>query len=160
MSIATRIAALGLLFGAVGLASCNDRNDLNLVPTINNVLIGTFGLRAVNGARVPTAVLDSSFAPDTVIVQSGAITINVDNTFSDAVGFLENLNGVGIQRTVRCAGTYTRNGTFFTFVENLSVPNCGRTFTGVVTGPTLQSFVRGVPALYSTQPIAVPISVL
>lgn len=153
MRTTMRLAALGLLFGLVGLASCNDQNDLNLIPTVNNVLIGTFGLRAVNGFRVPTPVLDSSFAPDTVIIQSGSITINVDNTFSDAVGFLENLNGVGIQRTISCGGTYSRNGTFFTFVENLSVPNCGRTFTGVVTGPTLQSFVRGIPALYSTQPV-------
>lgn len=146
-----RIVPLGLLLGALGLASC-DNNTGNFVPTIDNVLVGTFALRTVNGHLVPTTLLNPAFSPDSVIVQSGAITINVDNTFSDIVAFQETLNGVAFQRTIICDGTYTRVGTAFTFVEILRVPDCDRTFTGVVTGNVLQAFVRGVPAVFSTQP--------
>jgi len=150
-------AVLAMLVGAVGLAACNDSDFVAFVPVVNNTLIGTFALRTVLGNRVPTAVLDSALSPDTVIVQSGAITINTDNTFSDVVAFQEVLNGVTLQRTISCRGTYSRDATVFTFTEILEIPNCGRIFTGVVTGQVLSASIKGgIPAQYSTQPLITP----
>src|SRR5437879_2778272 len=106
-----RLTVFGLLLGAVGLAACNNNDNGNFVPTINNVLVGTFALRTVNGHIVPTAILDSAFSPDTVVVESGAMRINADNTFADVVSFQETLNDVAFVRTVLCNGTYTRVGT-------------------------------------------------
>lgn len=146
------LAALLGGVGLVGLVACDGGDFNSVVPLAPNVLIGTFALRSINGSAVPTAVLDSTLSPDTVIVQSGAITINADNTFSDIVAFIETFNGASLVRTVTCSGTYTRIGTAFTFVEILQVPSCGRTFTGIVNGNTLSSVVGVLPAGYSTQP--------
>ena len=48
-----------------------------------------------------------------------------------------------------CAGTFTVVTNSFTFVETTVAPNCGRTFTGVLTGNTLSASIQGVPAVYT-----------
>jgi hypothetical protein len=142
-----RLTAIALLLGTIGFAACNDSNDPTIVP---NVLTGTFALQTVNDVALPAVVVDSANPPLRLDAVSGAITINSNNTFSDVTTIRQTLGGVVSTRTVTCTGTYTVVGTVFEFVEVTPAPNCGRTFSGIVLGTTLNASVLGVPAVFAT----------
>lgn len=141
-----RSFAIALLLGAFGFAACTD--DDNLVFT-QSVLNGPFALQTVNGATLPAAVFDSANPPLRLDALSGTITIKPGNAFSDATTLRQTLRGVVSTRTVTCTGTYTAVGNVFEFAEAGATPDCGHTFTGVLSGTTLAASVLGVPAVLS-----------
>ena len=147
MNTHMRISAIALLLGALGLAACDDNNNVTIVP---NVLVGNFVLQSVNGVALPAVVVDSANPALKIVALAGAITINANNTFADITTIRQTLSGVVSTRTVTCTGTYTVVGTVFQFVEATPAPDCGRTFTGVVLGTTLTASVLGVPAVFTT----------
>ena len=147
VEIHMRITAVALLFGALGLASCDDNGEPTIVP---NVVRGTFALQTVNGAALPAVVVDSANPLLRIDALSGSITINDNNTFVDVTAIRQSLRGVTTTRTVTCAGTYRAVGLVFEFTEATPSPDCGRTFTGVVSGTTLNASVLGVPSAFAT----------
>lgn len=140
-----RIIAVGLLLGALGLAGCAN-NDTVIPP---NALTGRFNLQAVNGTALPAVVVDSANPALRIDALSGAIVVNANDTFTDVTSIRQTLRGVTSTRTVTCSGTYTVVGTVFDFVE-AATTDCGRTFTGVVSGTTLNASVLGIPAVFTT----------
>jgi hypothetical protein len=141
-----RVAVLALLLGTLGLAACDDNNNVTIAP---NALTGTFVLQTVNDQALPAVVVDSANPPLRIDALSGSITIDAGNTFVDVTSFRQTLRGVVSNRTVTCSGTYTVVGTVFRFVELTPAPDCGRTFTGVVLGNTLTASVLSVPAVFT-----------
>jgi len=140
-----RIAALTALVGTLCLAACDDTNDVLLIPLART---GTFVLQTVDGNTLPVVVVDSVSPPLRIEVLSGAITITTTNVFSDVTTFRQTRAGVVTTRTVSCTGTFTVVGNDFTFVEAVAAPDCGRTFTGRLSGNTLVASVLGVPAVF------------
>jgi hypothetical protein len=141
-----RLKTVALLLGTLGLAACDNSTDLTVVP---NVLTGTFALQTVNSVALPAVVVDSANPALRIDALSGAITIGVNNTFSDITTIRQTLAGVVTTRTVTCSGIYTVVGTVFQFVEATPTADCGRTFTGVVLGTTLNASVLDVPAVFA-----------
>jgi hypothetical protein len=140
-----RIAALGLLIGSLCLAACDDTNDVILVPLGRT---GTFTLQTVNGQALPVTIADSVSPPLRIDVLSGAITIADNFTFTDVTTFRQTLAGTVSTRSIARTGTYTVAGNQFTFVEDAAT-DCGRSFTGIMTGTTLRaSLVGGATAVY------------
>jgi hypothetical protein len=146
-NVQMRLIAIAVLLGTVGLIACDDNNDVTIGP---NVLTGTFALQSVNGVALPAVVVDSANPPLRLDALSGAITITNNNSFTDVTTFRRTLGGIVSTRTVTCAGTYTVVGAVFEFVEAATVPDCGRTFTGVVQGTALNASVLGVAAMFTT----------
>jgi hypothetical protein len=145
MEMYMRIAAAALLLGSLCLAACDNSNDVIIVPVART---GTFVLQTINGHSLPATAFDSISPPLRIDVLSGAITITTTNAFTDVVAFQQTLGGVLTTRTVSCSGTYTFAGNIFTFVETTVAPDCGRTFTGVLTGTTLSAPLFGTTAVY------------
>jgi hypothetical protein len=141
-----RSIAIGLLLATLGFAACSDNDNLVVTPSTPNRV---FTLQTVNGAAVPAVVFDSANPPLRLDALSGAITINPNNVFSDVTTFRQTLGGIVSTRTVTCAGTYTAVGNVFEFVEAGIGPDCGLTFSGVLSGTALTASVLGVPALFS-----------
>jgi hypothetical protein len=139
-----RIATTAVLLATLCLA-CSD-TDPAFAPS---ALTGPFILQSVNSAVLPAAVIDSANPPLRLDALSGAITVEANNVFTDVTSFRQTLGGVISTRTVSCAGTYTAVGNVFQFVETAPTPECGLTFTGVVSGSTLTASVLGVPAVFS-----------
>lgn len=140
-----RIAALTVLIGTLCLAACDDSNDVVLIPLART---GTFVLQTVNGQVLPVTIADSISPPLRIDVLSGAISITTTNAFTDVTTFRQTLGGTVTTQTVSCTGTFTVVGNDFTFVEAIATPNCGRTFTGRLSGTTLTASVLGVPAVF------------
>jgi hypothetical protein len=140
-----RIAAIGVLVATLGVAACND-TDPAFAPSALN---GPFVLQSVNGAAVPAVVIDSANPPLRLDALSGTITVMRNNAFTDVTRFRQTLNGVISTRTVTCTGSYAAVGNVFQFVETTSTPQCGFTFTGVISGNTLSASVLGVSAVFS-----------
>ena len=84
-----------------------------------------------------------------IAVVSGSIVISANNTFTNATTFAETRGTITSTRAITCAGTFTVVTNSFTFVETTVAPNCGRTFTGVLTGNTLTASILGVPAVFT-----------
>jgi hypothetical protein len=145
IEIQMRGKAIGLVLSALGFAACNLDTGPTFIPSTLN---GPFALQVVNGASLPAAVFDSASPPLRVDALNGVITIKPDNTFSDVTTFRQTLRGVITTRAVTCVGTYTAVGNVFQFVETGSLPDCGLTFTGVVSGTSMTASVLGVPAVY------------
>jgi hypothetical protein len=141
-----RSLAIGLLLGTVGVAACADNNNLVVTPSIQNRV---FALQTVNGAAVPAVVFDSANPPLRLDALSGAITINANNLFSNVTTFRQTLGGVVSTRTATCTGTYSQVGNVFEFAEAGIGPDCGLSFSGVLTGTALAASVLGVPAVFS-----------
>jgi len=139
-----RIAAMALLVGSLCVAGCDD-NNLNFVTPLNGV--GTFALVSVNGSALPAILADTVSPPIRITALSGQIVLNANNTFSNLVELQQDFAGTITTSTRSCTGTWSNNGNTITFVES-SVTNCGRTFTGVLTGNTLAASVLGVPASF------------
>ncbi len=142
-----RNIAMAFLLGTLGFVACTNDNNNNLVFT-PSALNGPFALQTVNGAALPAVVFDSANPPLRLDALSGAITIMAGNVFSDVTTFRQTLSGVVSTRTVTCTGTFTAVGNVFQFVEGVA-PDCGLTFTGVLSGTTLTAAVLGVPAVFS-----------
>ncbi len=141
-----RMTPIVLVLAALGLAACNDTNNNGVVSP--NVLAGSFVLQSVSGNSLPAVVVDSANPALRLDALSGVISINGGGQFVDATTFRQTSNGVISTRTVTCPGTYTVVGTVFSFVETTPAPDCGRTFTGVITGTTLTASVLGIPAIF------------
>lgn len=135
-----RIAVLGLLLGSLCLASCDDTNDIILVPLTRT---GTFVLQTVNGQILPVTIADSVSPPLRIDIISGSITISDNNTFTDVTAFRQTMGGVVSTRTVSCTGTFTVAGNQFNFAETVIAPDCGRQFVGFLSGTTLRTTVVG-----------------
>ena len=144
-----RIAALTALVGTLCVAACDDSN--NVVIPVSNV--NTFILQTVNGRALPVTIADSIAPPRRIDVLSGSITLgtptNVANGFTDVTMFRQTLDTVVTTPTVTCTGTFSRVGNAFTFVESVSSPNCGRTFTGNLSGDSLSASILGIPAVFT-----------
>ena len=140
-----RIAALTLLLGTLCLAACDDSSDIILVPISRT---GTFILRTANNQILPATIIDSVSPPLRIDVLSGSFSINSDNTFSERAALRQSLGGIVTSRTLACAGTYVVTGNTFTFAEAGPTPDCGHTFSGVLVGTTLRTFILGSPAVY------------
>ena len=141
-----RSIAIALLLGTLGFAACSDNDNLVVTSGAPNRL---FTLQTVNGAAVPAVVFDSANPPLRLDALSGAITIEPGNVFVDVTTFRQTLSGVVSIRTATCIGTYTAVGNVFEFVEAGAGPDCGLTFSGVLSGTALTASVLGVPALFS-----------
>ncbi len=141
-----RTTAIALLFGTLGLAACNTGNDLGFTPS---ALTAPYVLQTANGAALPAVVFDSASPPLKLEAVAGVITIKPNNVFSDVTTFRQTLGGVVSARTVSCIGTYNAVGNVFEFVETGPLPDCSRTFTGVLSGTTLTASVLGAPAVFS-----------
>lgn len=139
-----RIAAMALLVGSLCVAACDDSNNLNFVSPLTT---GTFTLVSVNGNALPAIVVDTVSPPITITALSGQIVINANNTFSSVVLLEQNLGGTITTSTRSCTGTLTTNGNTITFVE-VATANCGRTFTGVLSGNALAASILGVTASF------------
>ncbi len=141
-----RSIAIALLLGTLGFVACTS-NDNNVVgtPSAPNA---PFALQTVNGAALPAVVFDSANPPLRLDALSGAITIGPANVFSDVTTFRQTLGGVVSTRTVTCTGTFNAVGNVFEFMEG-AAPDCGLTFTGVLSGATLTASVLGAPAVFS-----------
>lgn len=142
---AMRIAALTLLLGSLGLAACNDTNNVIAAPGSRT---GKFVLQTVNGHDLPAIIADSITAPLVAEVTSGAIAIGSNNAFIDITGFRLTLGGTVDTREVACTGTFTVRRDTLKFVETGSMPDCGHTFSGVLSGNSLAVTLRGVPVVY------------
>jgi hypothetical protein len=140
-----RIPALTALIGILCLAGCDDSSDIILIPLSRT---GTFVLQTVNNHGLPATVVDSINPAVRIDVTSGAITITATNAFTDVFAFRQTRGGIISTRTVSCTGTYTVDGNDFTFVEAVVAPDCGRTFTGRLSGNVLSSSVLGIPAVF------------
>jgi hypothetical protein len=145
MEMYMRIAAISLLLATLCLGACDDTNDVIIVPIART---GTFILQTVNGQALPAVAVDSVSPPLRIEVLSGAITINANNTFADNATFRQTLGGTVTTRSVICAGTYTIVSNTLTFTESGPSPDCGRTFSGVLTGTTLTASILGATAVY------------
>lgn len=141
-----RITPIVLVLAALGLAACDDTNNNGVVSP--NVLAGSFILQSVSGNQLPAVVVDSANPAVRLDALSGVISINGGDQFVDATTFRQTVSGVISTRTVTCPGTYTVAGTVFQFVEATPAPDCGRTFTGVIEGTTLNASVLGIPAIF------------
>jgi hypothetical protein len=141
-----RSIAIGLLLGTLAVAACSDHDNLVVTPSIQNRV---FTLQTVNGAALPAVVFDSANPPLRLDALFGAITINPNNLFSDVTTLQQTLSGVVSTRTVTCTGTYSQVGNVFEFVEAGIGPDCGLTFSGVLSGTALAASVLGVPAVFS-----------
>jgi hypothetical protein len=139
-----RSIAIALLLGTLGFAACTDDDNVFAPSALN----GPFALQTVNAAAVPAAVFDSANPPLRLDALSGTITIKPNNAFSDVTTFRQTLGGVVSTRTVTCTGTYTAVGNVFEFAE-AATPDCGLTFTGVLSGTALTASVLGAPAVFS-----------
>jgi len=139
-----RNATVVLLFATLAVAACE--SDTTLAPDLVNV---PFRLQSVNGALIPAALFDSATPPVRVDALSGAITLRPDNTFTDVTTLRQTVAGVASNRTVACDGTFASVGLVFEFTETAATPECGRTFSGVVSGSSLAASVLGVPAVFS-----------
>jgi hypothetical protein len=142
-----RIAAIAFLLGTLGLTACNSSNDAILAP---NVLTGTFVLQTVNDVPLPATVVDSVNPPLRIEALAGTITINANGTFAETTTFRQTLSGVISTRIVTCSGTYRVVEATFEFSEKVDGTDCGRTFTGVVSGTALSASVLGVVAMFRT----------
>ena len=140
-----RSIATALLLSALGFAACTDDDNPIFTPSALN---GPFILQTVNTAALPAAVFDSASPPLRLDALSGTITIKPDNAFSDVTTFRQTLGGVVSTRTVTCTGTYRAVGNVFEFVE-AGTPDCGLSFTGVLSGTALAASVLGAPAVFS-----------
>jgi len=114
----SHVKAIFAVLGIVLVAACNE-------PTVvNGDASGTYALTAVNGSPLPF-ILDAT-ATDTLVLNSGSITINADGTFVETLSADQSLSGVRTTQTNVCPGNYVQSGNSFTFSEALgSDPNCG-----------------------------------
>lgn len=140
-----RIAALTLLLGSLCLAACDETNNEIVVPGTRT---GNFILQSVNGRALPAIILDTISQPLVVEVISGAIAIGSNHTFVDITGFRLTLGDIVSTRPVACSGTFTVARDTLTFVESGAAADCGHTFTGVLSGNSLTTSIRGTPVVY------------
>lgn len=139
-----RIAPIALLVASAFVAACDDSNINLIIPSRTS---GTFILVSANGQSLPAVIVDSVNPPLRIAVLSGSITLNTDNTFGDVAVFSRTEGSVVTRNTVACSGTFVVNGNVLTFQEFVS-DGCGDRFTGVLSGNTLTTTIRAVPAVY------------
>ena len=139
-----RIAALVALVGTLCIAACDNSNDV--VTPVSNV--NAFILQTVNGHALPVLLADSIDPPRSLEVVSGSITLNTANGFTDVTTFEQTIDTVVTTPRVTCTGVFTRFGNVFTFVESVTTPICGRTFTANLNGDSLTTTIFGIPAVF------------
>jgi hypothetical protein len=141
-----RITTTAVVLATLALAACSMGSDLEFLPS---TLDAPFILQSVNGAALPAVVVDSAIPSLRLDAVSGVITIKPNNIFTFVTTFRQTQGNLVSTQTVSCAGTYTAVGLVFQFVEAALPPNCGITFSGVVSGTALNTTVLGVPAVFS-----------
>ena len=114
----SHVKTICAVLGIVLVAACNE-------PTVvNGDASGTYALTAVNGSPLPF-ILDAT-ATDTLVLNSGSITINAGGTFVETLSADQSHSGVRTTQTNVCPGQYVQSGKAFTFSESLTAdPNCG-----------------------------------
>lgn len=121
---------LTLIF-AFFVAACSSSDSTGPRDSIE----GTYTLKTVNGSTLPITITD---AGSTFRVNSGSLTINTGNTFSDVTNISVQSGGQTVTVNSTCTGTFTQNGNSVAFDEATSNdPNCGGTFTGSWSGNTM-----------------------
>jgi len=137
----SRVKAIFAVLGVVLVAACND------TTIVNGDASGTYNLTAINGSPLPVTVpiTVSATETDTVVVNSGVITINSDRTFTETLSFDLTSGGVTTPNTNICPGNYVQRGNAFTFQESItSDPNCGGTYPVSWDGANTVSALLGI----------------
>ena len=123
--IAVAVAAVALL-GACGSDSTGPRNAS---------VTGTYALSTVDGASLPFTVPNTG--DNTEVVQSAAIMLNNDSTYSAVASGTENGEPTSI---ITDAGSYSVSGSQVTFTSTVIQ---GGHYTGSVSGTTLTVTIIG-----------------
>ncbi|MEO8909086.1 MAG: hypothetical protein ABI408_02500 [Gemmatimonadaceae bacterium] len=136
------VAVLGLSL----LWACKDST------AVNGDASGTYTLSAINNIPVPPPFTVQATTTDTIVVNSGRLTINNDGTFSETLAYDHTTGGVTTPTTSVCPGHYSQSGNGFTFTETTNAADafCGGTYAGAWNGSNAVSlFLSGFTLDYS-----------
>ena len=132
-----------VLFLTATLIGCG--GDDSNAPSASHV--GTYTLSTVGGSPLPVTIAAGS---DQVVIQSGRITLNANNSFTEETTVQATIGGfIPVVQTVECSGSYQLSGTSIT-LTGLSGDYCeGGSETGTLSGNTLTVTLEGFSAVFT-----------
>ena len=93
-------------------------------------LEGTYTMRTINGASLPTILYDDPSTGQRAEILSGSMSLGVDGKFSAPWSFRVTDNGVVSPYSETCTGTFTRTGNHVVMDETDNGGFCGGQFDG------------------------------